>query len=385
MGWLGFLLAMAPVAIKMIGGGLFGMEKPAWWGDTFLLSVWGPAVVAGIASAALRNQARPGTVEVSGAGLDVVIDGKSRHIPRDAIAGATVAPNQALVLHMLDGEVMTAVFASTAEADAMLSKLELDVGKRRFEASFSPGPKRPLIGIAVGLALLLWAPASEQLFTRGAAGLVFLLTAVAMVAGWVLGTRPAQVEVGADGVRIQRAFESVFLPFAEIAAVGESGRALVLSRADGGEERVEVPGGNEAFGQALRHRIELGLAAHADAADAGPRLALLKRGHRSLEAWRARLGELVEQDAGYRDLPLSRDDLVAILHAPATSVEDRIGAALALEALEGEVAAAKIRVAAESCAEPRARVALERILDAELDEAALGEALATEELAATEA
>lgn len=371
---------MSPVAIKMVGGGLFGMGKPAWWGDTFLLSVWGPALVAGIASVALRDRARPGSVTVTDTGLDVVIDDETRHIPRHTIVDATVAPNQALVLHLENGEVLTGLFASTAEADAILSALDLDVAKRRFDASFSPGPKRPIIGILVGLALLLWAPAAEQLFTRGVSGLVFLLSALTLVTGWVLGTRPPRVEVGADGVRVQRVFGSVFLPFEAIAAVLGSGRTLVLSRADGAEERVEVPAGSEAYAEALRHRIELGLAAHADAADAGPRLALLKRGGRDLETWRAHLGELADRDAGYRDLPLSRDDLAAILEAPTTTVEHRIAAALALDSLGAEAAADEIRIAADCCAEPRARIALERILEAELDDAALEEALATEEL-----
>ncbi len=104
---------------------------------------------------------------------------------------------------------------------------------------------------------------------------------------------------------------------------------------------------------------------------------MLARNKRPLATWRGDLDEAVNDGKGYRRQPLPHDDLVAILEAPSTSTEHRIGAAYALQALDSHEAAPRIRIAAEACVEARARKALLRIAEQDNEHRAIEEALET--------
>lgn len=380
LGWLSFAIGMSPVAYMLIGGGLFGIDRPAWWGDAVLGPVWGTALAAGIAAFVFwaKSQKRPGSLSIDGDAVVVQIGKETHRISRDEIIGTTVVPGRALLLQLADGRMLTVEIGDEAEANKLLSELNLGAEKRRFQGKMKPGVWRTGLSIAGFFALMMLAVAAKEHLPRVASGIVFLVGALTMLTGLVLGTRPPRIEVGADGVHVERVFGTTFVSFADLASVRVDEGALLLTRGDGTAEKVHAPRGNETLLTGLQRRIELGLAAHADMADAGERLALLARRDRDIATWRGDLEKVVGQDVGYRALPLSRDDLEAILAAPATSIEHRIGAALALEALDGEDAEPKIRIAADLCARQEARIALEQIAEQELEAAALDAALEAE-------
>jgi hypothetical protein len=214
--------------------------------------------------------------------------------------------------------------------------------------------------------------------------LVWLALAIAITTAWSLGTRPPSFEVGADGLSIRRAFGPRFIPFSDLASVDPGPASLTLRFRNGRSELLRVPAGDHQQVEALAHRLRLGIAAESEEGGAA-RTALLSRERRSVGEWRASLRAMLVGDAGYRRAPLTIDELDRALTSAGTSNEVRLAAALGLRAIDAPDAAARIRIAAEACAQPRVRVALQRVADeeeAERADAAVEEAI--RELAPTE-
>lgn len=394
LGWAAFLVGMLPVGIMMIGGGLLGMAKPAWWAS-FPGAAWGSALVLGFVALMLRaaTRPRPGRVAVTGDAVaitkgDAVFEVRKGEIVEGAIAPEKQAPSAAI--RLADGRTFTIRTRSIEEADGLLRSIAIEPEKRRFATSFDGGVVRGLLGVAVVFALALATGLFKRHIGGGIvqpfAGIVWLAIAIPSIAAWLLGTRPPEIVVGADGVTIRRAVQREFVSFREIASVSlersgaRSAAAIVLTLRDGRAVRVPIPLGNDEAAAALAWRIQLGLAAAAEQADAPARLALLHREGRTIQDWRRRLEGVAGADAGYRAVPLSQPDLEAILAAPSSTVEQRLGAALALRALgrrdaRAPSAAPKLRIAAEQCASPRLRVALGKLAE-DGEEAAIDEAVA---------
>ena len=94
------------------------------------------------------------------------------------------------------------------------------------------------------------------------------------------------------------------------------------------------------------------------------RAAAFERGGRGIAEWRAAIQTALEPD--YRSSGTSVDDATAVLASSTASVEQRIGAALALR-VAGEPLE-KVRIAAEGTVDPKIRVVLEAIADGADDE-----------------
>ena len=395
IGWLSFLAATSPVGIMMIGGGLFGMEKPSWWAS-FPGAAWGFALFGGLLALVLRGaqRPRPGRIATDGDTVSITRGDAMMAVPRGELRGGAIAPlgkEQAVALQLSDGRTVTVSTTSMEEADALLRALGLDPEQRRFESRFTAWPLRWLLGFLVVLGLTLAiAPFRGHIgggVVRAIAGIGWLAIAVPVVTAWVLGTRPPEVIVGADGVTTRGALRRRYIPFRDIESVSleraaaspSTVAAISLALRDGRSIRVPIPTGNDTAAAAVRWRIQLGLAAAADAPDAPARLALLGREGRAIQDWRRNLASIAGVDAGYRAVPLSRADLETILDAPSSTVEQRLGAAIALWALARREAssssAPRLRIAAEQCAGPRLRVALGELAEG-TEEAAIDEAVA---------
>lgn len=189
--------------------------------------------------------------------------------------------------------------------------------------------------------------------------------------------------VGADGVRIERGLRRRFVSFADLATVRaakpirflEDGVRMPDEHVDGRGVVLELRGGESillpTIGQsnvqldALVARIEAG---RADFGAHGVRRVLsLRREGRSIEDWSRDLQGLTTHDASFREQPIDADELAFELDDASAPAERRIGAALALRALAPE-APQRIRVVAESCADPALRAALIGVCDETLDE-----------------
>jgi hypothetical protein len=254
------------------------------------------------------------------------------------------------------------------------------VDKRRFETQFRPAGTR-LIGLIVCLVAVHAAAFSTMtLGLSPAKSALILISALALITATIMGTRQPQIEVGADGILFHHKLREEFVRHEDVTEADLTADLRTLTiHAAGQQHRMAIPVGHRKEAVALHRRIQRARAAHAREPMAPARLALLGRGSRTMQAWRAELATLLHREAGFRRSPLSRDDLEAILASPATHPEHRVAAAMALQAAEGEDNASQIRIAAESCAEHGARLALQRIADEDYEHASIEAALTAEQ------
>ncbi|MFO0611775.1 MAG: hypothetical protein U0414_04245 [Polyangiaceae bacterium] len=247
---------------------------------------------------------------------------------------------------------------------------------------------RGRVGLATGIVISLFvagmvaAIAGRQGAVGALVGLPVLALGLALAVFGALG----RLVVGDDGVRLVRAPETRFIPFASVRSA-ELTQIQILERRPGRNEAVFIPavrlrlvdgastdlpmvGVPEETLAEVVSRVSAGIE-RARAADVKRSL---DRGGRSVAAWRASLEQRVRV-GDFRTQALTPETLDGMLADPTVSPEDRIGAALALRASGTEGAAEKIRLAASSSASPRLRVALdaaaEDALDDETFEAAL--------------
>jgi hypothetical protein len=213
-------------------------------------------------------------------------------------------------------------------------------------------------------------------FREGSEGLGFLVPLLPVVVGLlvVMAAWPPALVIGRDGVEVGPWWSRRFISAKEIAAVRPSETGISLELAD--EEVVVLPlvGSSERIPE-LCARIE-GLIRRA--VYAGAPLGQLSRGGRSLAEWRAALSEAVKP-GGFRDARLTSRDCEAALADATLSGEQRIAAAIALSSSSAPDAADRIRVAGEASADPRVRIALQRLADgADDSDVAIEEALEAE-------
>ena len=390
LGWLAVLAGLAPFALKMVGGGLFGMTRPWWWA-WFPGAAFGLALVSGIAAAWALGRAgntaqSGGPMRVEGDQLVLDRPDAPTSVPLAEIRAGALFPNDQgadVTIDLTRGRLLTASFASLEDAERLLAAAGLDASRRRYRTRVGSTRARPFasagafLAIAV-LGVLMW-PVGATITPVAAA--TWLALSAAILGASALLTRSPEVVVGADGVTIRRRLRRRFLRFEEIAAAGVEGidersTTLVISLAGGSQERIGAGIVATERIPALAARIRDAKAAASGASGARRGAALLARGGRSLAYWRAALVDLVQRNKGYRDVSLSRDDLERALAAPGSTAEERIGAALALSGLGPEEARPRLRVAADVCADPKLRTALLRIADAEADDEAVEVALA---------
>lgn len=108
-----------------------------------------------------------------------------------------------------------------------------------------------------------------------------------------------------------------------------------------------------------------------DSGGADPRWSVLEQGRRGLKQWHVAMASLARADEGFRQIPVTREDLVGILLDDRVPAERRIGAALGLTG-SGDPEAEMLITRAMRGRGPRAfRSALARVPKGELSQAAM--------------
>jgi len=174
-----------------------------------------------------------------------------------------------------------------------------------------------------------------------------------------------RVTVGSDGVRITRPFgKEVFIAYGDVARAEACTywlRPSILIALRSGVT-LQLAWQNRGLRDRTVERDELvrRLDAEARAPRASPPAAALFARSGPVGDWIRRVRSL-PRDASYRGV--TPDMLWALVESPAAEPTARAGAAAALaESLDDE-GRVRLRVAAEACAEPRLRVALEAAAD----------------------
>jgi hypothetical protein len=280
-------------------------------------------------------------------------------------AGFRVPGTTQVILLLADGGRVT-LDVQAGAADP-LEALRLGVESSTLEVKLQrPGDAIALALVTGGYSLIVTsiaAAATESVWP--------LLISLGLTVLLWLHMAARRIVVGADGVLVRSGLRERFVGFEEVATVDD----LAVTTKRGKQIKVAVSG-NPVERAAAVHRLHEAFRAYCARAT-GALDANLLRGERSMEAWKDDLTRRARAQATFRSSAASREDLEAVLANPASRVEQRLGAAVALAFL-GDEGAARVRIAAEASANQRVRVALDAAAQGTLDDDAFEEAVATE-------
>jgi hypothetical protein len=262
------------------------------------------------------------------------------------LTAPTLAPNEgeASTMTIRDEEIAFSAVAVTPETKAAVVAV-----------AFAPQIITVLVGTLKLNAELAW----------------LVLAYAAVVAGAVAAfSRASRVAVGIDGILVHGTSRRRFFPYREIGGARVRGSDLEILRGGKVILRLQLHGADAARADAVLARIQANVARVAE-----------RRG-RAEEGLveTASADEIARAVAGavdFRRPTLSRDALWDIVEGPSVDVEARAAAAKALAKTAQGEERARLRVAAARCADPRVRVALERV-DAEVEDVAAEESDAQE-------
>lgn len=399
-----------PIVFTAIGklvGQFMHLPKgpPSWLGAALL----GGIAFGAVAATAVHRlaAARRGTIRREGEALVVERAGTTRTVPMSEVdTGWTskghAAPVDQVGVTLRSGETIIAEVPA-GEGPAKLEELGLDASKRRLQLPLWTGLESVLMGFAGSvLGLLAWLPlgglGGDLLNRLDAADLSAPLTFATLVPMMVLGAlamrrvKP-EVTIGSDGVIVAggsiRA-KKRFYPLDKVASVdvvrapnarNQTLTVVKLRMVDGSDADIASflsTARTEALADTLANRVREAIAAR-DAAPAAEASSLLDDVGESVGAWLGSLRKLATQGDGYRSTALTRDRLVALVDDARAALRSRIGAAVLLAEKADAEGLARVRVAADACAAPRVRLALEKVADGAIDQAAIEAALAEEE------
>jgi hypothetical protein len=204
-------------------------------------------------------------------------------------------------------------------------------------------------------------------------GLVVSILVASLIA-WLL--RPTRLVVGTDGISLRGGLRARFVAYTDLASVDTGTRPrdpVRLQYTDGRTESLACRlHADERAAIAMRIARARAVGTDVDASA----LAQLDRGDRPLAAWRAELRALVRAPVHLRAAGLPVDELYRVLADPEAPAERRVGAALAALEASDPAATERIRVAADGCANPAARAALDALARGEEPDESAVEALA---------
>jgi hypothetical protein len=259
-------------------------------------------------------------------------------------------------------------------AEELIEALGLGIGQSITSVGAIAGrwPWLPLLAWGI-LGVTSFVTMMEGAFQWGpvvmAASLVLLLAGHAAI---VLSTKMA-VDVGTDGVLVRRPMSNRFLRYGALRAVTTEGHAIALHLYSGEVLRFGLGflgSPHLASRDALAARIEEARLACAEDRPSGEAEGFVAPGGRGLKRWVSEVRALARA-RDYREARVDAERLWSVLEDAKTSPAARAGAAIALSTDEGS--RARLRVAADGCAEPRLRVALTRLAEGaaepELEEA----------------
>lgn len=325
--------------------------------------------------------------------------GERRLCARDAVRSGAVVPGESegtlVRLERRSGVPIDLVMPDVETARAALASLGLDptraVGRFHVLApdvqTFRTRLVMVIVAILASLAVSLIAAAAN-------APLFIPLVLLPTLAGALSMMVPAKTTVGTDGITICRFGKELFLPLEGVAravaadgetVMGSPTRVVRLLGADGElhHELLVDQKRDDGFADGMDRAVDARARALAERINETLRLrvsgasfdrATLARGDRDAAEWVRELRGLLGRTASFRDAgPPTEEALLEIVEDGAAPAAHRAAAAIALTG-GGPEARARVRVASDTTAAPKLRVALEAALD-EHDDEALAEAL----------
>ena len=374
--WLGVLLLV-------LGTPVFGLA----FGWTGALVVMLAAIASFVQAARVQASRRVGGSIVLDPGALRLAGGSEQEdvtYPLSAIvAGYQTRGDRTAVVHLANGGQLT-LHLDKDDPALILAHAGVGIAQRALTL-----PLRGQLGaFTIGFAalwplLFFWFSVVRALFHRvdelvfvAPLGLTALSTAlVVMRFGF------PRVTVGTDGLRILGGLLPRFIAYEEIAGVElvppvyQHGKpSLRILRRKGSPIALPTIAAPRNRVEGLARRIDEAVRAHAAGGARG--LDALARAGRTTEAWRADVQRLALAAPTFRDQALGIDDYERVLVDAASAPDRRIGAALAVRAIDPDRGPARIRVAASASADDALRAALEAAAEGEIDDALLDRAVA---------
>jgi len=354
-----------------------------------LLTVLAPVLLVVSFGAGAAWRSRPGALTVDAEGLTLERAGRARRILLADITDGWLSPfENEVVLRQKSGDLVQARLANLDDGRAILAAAGLDAARRTLRMS---------LGRATWLAVLTWVFGYPVVSVLAMVVTVFssvpalasLHTALAVGGTYLLyrGLRalfgPGEIVIGADGVIARSGGRVRFVGYDRLVSVDVEPSRVILHDADGGVVIARARKLDAALMDVIHARVEDARAAFRAGDPGAQALAQLDRQGRDPGAWAAALRGVLEPAGDYRRPVLTRDQLTAVLESPAAPAARRLAAAVALHCGDDAEGRARIRVAAEACANPQLRVALGRAAEGDVA-AALEEATLAEEAARAE-
>ncbi len=296
--------------------------------------------------------------------------------------------DQRLVLQTRAGDVIEAEIEPDAgeAARAMLHALGLDARAVRMTCGATTATGRSCATGCVYLTALFGLPWAAVTVVAAVfllsgdpmATTVFLLSAlIASITGMVLwvafgALATAEIAIGNDGVHVKRLFRERFVPFGRVDDVIRRSQKAIVETDRGA---VEIPCQTPKAAEMVVNRLQRALDAWRRAERAVDVTALDRR-DLAPPQWHARMRELLDRASLYRARALRPDDLWRVVEDPSAQPERRVGAALALSSHCAADDRARLRIAADGCAQDALRTAMARAAEGELEAEALDEAMA---------
>lgn len=332
---------------------------------------------------------REGTLSFDGAALSLDARPIAR---REEITAAFVVPTPSATLVRLErrGRLRLPLFVRVRDQEeAAALVLALGFGAEQVAAEMRIASALLAMPLPVQAGLLL---APTPLFVAAVTLLAAATHSAAVVAALVAGLfayvftlsfAPMRVRVGTDGVVTRWLGRTRWIDHAQIEGAVVYDERISTKRQHGvrlllaGGEELRLPTGQTDVGQAEAARLVTRILEAREARRRGAKgggAELLARGERDVTGWVRFLRGLGAGSVDPRSPAVPRDVLLRIVEDSHAAPLDRASAAVAATEAADPDAKRRVRVAAQASASPKLRVALERIAEAE-DEEAVAEAL----------
>jgi len=380
--WIALVMLLVPAVVLLVVY-LSGYEGRTWPESIqpLIFAGWLGGPLLGVSAIILSAGAtkRAGAIDLTEGELRVERGARLASFLLADVLGAYVVGN--LVRISVKGHKEILVELPPEQREELVSALGFGLEQRRSACEFgngwltSAGCLPPLVGFGVALSVfaLLVALggdlASRSNYIGGAVWLGFTIATAAAVP-W------RRVTVGVDGLWVETFMTGRFVPLVEVGSLTIGRWWLRLTRTSDRHVRLCWRlGSGLPQCKALAARVRaLQTAATTARPISAEVLTTLERGSDSFPAWLSKLRALNDDVGEYRVAPNRLEELRLALRSPRSSVEQRLGAAIALMARDRALADI-VRQAAESVARPATRRALLDVAEGTVTETALANAL----------
>jgi hypothetical protein len=300
------------------------------------------------------------------------------------VSGYQTGSDRTAVLHLKNGAQLV-VHLESDDPARVLTHAGVGISQRALTLPLRGQFGAFTIGfMAVWPLLFSWWAVVGALLHRSVAGYGFLaalaLTALS-TALVVLRFGFPRVIVGTDGIRIVGRLFPRFIPHEDIAGVElvppvyQHGKPSIrVLRRKGSPIELPTIAAPRDRVEGLARRIDEAVRAHAGGGSRG--LDALARSGRSAAVWKGDVRRMALAPPTFRNQALGIDDYERVLVDAAAAPDQRIGAALALRAIDPNDGPTRIRVAADASADDALREALNAAAEGEIDDALLERAAA---------